>query len=256
MIPATIGLSALALAFVASAAELRQPIEAKRVIDLTHEMHEDMTYWPGGVPFAKERLLDYGDHGYRLHRFVVGENTGTHVDAPVHFVEGGAGIAEIPLEDLMVPVVVVDVQDQVAQDPDYLITAADLEAFEAEHGEIPAGALVIANTGWHEKFGDLEQYAGMDDAEVLHFPGYHPDAAELLIERDVAGVGIDTLSLDHGPSKDFAFHHAMLGAGKYQIENLANLDAMPPTGATVVIGVLPVREGTQAQARVLAFLPE
>lgn len=93
----------------------------------------------------------------------------------------------------------------------------------------------------------------MDADGVIHFPGYGKDAGELLVARDV--VGIDTLSIDHGPSKDFATHVVVLRANKYQIENMANLDALPPTGATVVIGVLPVKEGSQAQARIYAFLP-
>ncbi len=251
--------AAAAFAFVpassASAEELRQPVTAGEAVDLTHEMHEGMSYWPGGIPFKMTRVVDYGDHGYRLHKFEVGENTGTHVDAPVHFVEGHPGVAAIPLKNLIVPAVVIDVQDKAAQDADYLATPGDIEAWEAEHGEIPEGSLVIVNTGWHKKFGDMARYANMDANNVLHFPGYHPDAALLLIDRGVVGVGIDTLSLDHGLSTDFPFHRAMLEADKYQIENLANLDALPPTGASVIVGVLPVREGTQAQARVIALLP-
>ena len=130
-----------------------------------------------------------------------------------------------------------------------------VEAWEARHGRIPAGALVILNTGWHKRFAVPARYSNMDAGGVMHFPGYGADAARLLVARGAAGIGIDTLSIDHGPSKDFAAHLVMLGANRYQIENLAGLDALPATGAVVVVGVLPVKDGSQAQARVLALLP-
>lgn len=246
--------ASIALAIPALADDLRAPLRASRIVDLTHVMHEGMPYWPGGVPFKMIRLVDY-DQGYRLHRFEMGENTGTHVDAPSHFAKGKRAIDEIPLADLVVAAVVIDAKAKVAASPDYQLTAADVADWEARHGRIPAGSLVIFNTGWSAKFGSQTAYANQDAGQVMHFPGFGKDAAETLIARDVAGIGIDTLSLDHGPSKDFATHHIMLGANKYQIENLTNLDALPPTGATVVIGVLPVKDGSQAQARVFALLP-
>lgn len=242
------------LAGPAAAEELSQPLSAKRVVDLTHEMHEDMAFWPGGVPFKMERLVDY-DQGYRLHKFEVGENTGTHVDAPAHFIEGGGTIDDLALSRLIVPTVVIDIQDKTADNPDYQLSPADIEAWEAEHGRIPAGSLVIANTGWHKRFDTPEEYVNMDDEDVMHFPGFHPDSAPVLVDRQVVGVGIDTLSLDYGASTSFGFHAIMLDAGTYQIENLANLDALPPKGATAIVGVLPVRDGTQAQARIVALLP-
>jgi kynurenine formamidase len=115
--------------------------------------------------------------------------------------------------------------------------------------------LVILNTGWYKRFGDGQRYLNMDANKVMHFPGYSKESAELLVQRDVVGIGIDTLSLDHGPSKDFSTHLVMLGANKYMLENLANLDALPSTVATVIVGVLPVQDGSQAQARIFALLP-
>ena len=138
---------------------------------------------------------------------------------------------------------------------DYRLSAADVATWEAANGRIAAGTLVILNTGWHARFARPKDYVNADAGGVMHFPGFGADAARLLVERGVVGIGIDTLSLDHGPSQDFATHKIMLAAGKYQIENMANLDALPARGATVIVGVLPVREGTQAQARVLALLP-
>lgn len=238
----------------ARAEKLSQPISAGQAIDLTHKMHEGMAFWPGGVPFKMHRLVDY-DQGYQLHKFEMGENTGTHVDAPSHFIRGNRPIDEIPLADLIVPAVVIDVQDKVAENPEYELSPEDIKLWEAKNGKIPAHSLVILNTGWHKRFGAAEKYINMDGSNVLHFPGYHPESASVLIDRNVAGVGIDTLSLDHGPSKTFAFHVEILKANNYQIETLANLDALPVKGATVVVGVLPVKSGSQAQARIIALLP-
>ena len=114
---------------------------------------------------------------------------------------------------------------------------------------------MVLNSGWHAKFHNPEEYINMDTANVMHFPGYSPQAAALLVDRDVAAIGIDTLSLDHGSSKTFATHLIMLKANKYQIENMANLDVLPAVGAIAVIGVLLVRGGSQAQVRIFALLP-
>lgn len=239
---------------VTAAEMLKQKLQATSVLDLTHPMYDKMAFWPGGVPFKKTQLVGY-DQGYLLHKFEMGENTGTHVDAPAHFIKGNKPIDQLALSELIVPAVVIDVQDKVAGDPDYQLSAADVKNWETQHGTIAAGSFVVLNTGWHKRFANPEKYINMGEGNVMHFPGYGPDSAALLVERDVAGIGIDTLSLDHGPSKDFATHVVMLKANKYQVENLANLDALPATGATILVGVLPVKGGSQAQARVLAFLP-
>lgn len=142
---------AAAMPSPAGADSLQQKIMAAKVVDLTHPMYDEMPFWPGGVPFKKTRLVDY-DQGYQLHKFEMGENTGTHVDAPSHFIEGNRSIDEIPLGDLIVPAVVIDVQDKVADNPDYQLSADDVRAWEADHGTIPAGSLVILNNGWHKRF--------------------------------------------------------------------------------------------------------
>jgi kynurenine formamidase len=222
------------------------------VVDLTHPMFEGMPYWPTGVPFTKTRVSDYP--GSRVHSFEMGENTGTHIDAPAHFVPGKRNIDELTLDELVLPAVVIELQDEVENNHDYLMTPEDIYAWEKKHGKIPADSMVIFNSGWFKRFSVREDYWNMDEDGVMHYPGFHPDCAAIFLERDVAGVGIDTLSLDNGPSPDFAFHHLILGEDKYMIENLANRDALPPTGATLVVGVLPIKEGSQAQARIFALL--
>jgi kynurenine formamidase len=225
------------------------------VVDLSHVMHPAMATWPGGVPFEMERLVDY-DQGYRTHRFAMGENTGTHLDAPSHFVDGKRSVDKIGVSQLVVPAVVIDIKDKVAADPDYQLSANDVIDWEGAYGSLPVGALVIIHTGWHKRFDDPPRYLNQDAEGVMHFPGCSLEAAALLLERDVVGIGIDTLSVDHGASKDFATHKLVLGANKYMLENLANLEALPISGATVIVGVLPIGDGTQAQARVMALVPQ
>ena len=245
----------VAVANAVANADSIQPFRASTAIDLTHQMHDDMVFWPGGVPFKAERLVDYHTGGYQLHQFSMGENTGTHVDAPSHFVQGKNPIDALTPAQLIVPMVVLDASAKVADDADYELSADDIRAWETTHGTVPANSFFVLNTGWHRRFDSPQKYINMDDAKVMHFPGYSAAAAKLLVARKVAGIGIDTLSIDHGPSTTFAAHLVMLGADKYQVENLAALDSLPATGATAVIGVLPVRGGSQAQARIFALLP-
>ena len=237
---------------IAFADELQQPLSARRMVDLTHVLHRDMPFWPGTAPFVIERLADY-DKGYRMHRFSLWENIGTHIDAPAHFIEGGASVNELGLNDLVAPVAVINVQDRVALDPDYQLSVQDVLTWEERNGQVRPGSLVVMNTGWYKKFSDPEAYVNQDEQGVLHFPGFSVAAAELLVERDVAGIGIDTLSLDPGNDLSFPVHRIILGAGKFQVENLNNLDALPAAGAVAVIGVLPVKDASQAQARIFAF---
>ena len=241
------------LGAVTSADNLQQPFSAKRVVDLTHALHEDMPFWPGTGSFEIERLADY-DVGYRMHRFSMWENNGTHIDAPAHFIEGGRSVDELGVNNLVVPAVVINVQEKVALEPDYQLSVEDVLSWEERNGRIMPGSLAVMNTGWHKKFHDPQAYVNQDEAGVLHFPGFSIAAAELLVERDVAGIGIDTLSLDPGNDLSFPVHKIILGAGKFQVENLNNLDALPATGAVAVIGVLPVKDASQAQARIFAFM--
>ena len=233
--------------------DLSLPFSARQVVDLTHVLRPDMPFWPGTAPFEIERLADY-DQGYRMHRFTLWENIGTHIDAPAHFVEGQRSVNELGVNDLIVPVAIIDAREQAARDPDYQLSVEDVLSWEERNGRIQPGSLVVMNTGWHKKFHDPEAYINQDEAGVLHFPGFSVAAAQVLVERDVAGIGIDTLSLDPGNDLGFPVHTIMLGAGKFQVENMNNLDALPAAGAIAVIGVLPVEDASQAQARIFAFM--
>ena len=232
--------------------KLNKKFTAKKIIDLTHSMHDEMAYWPGGVPFKKDRLVDY-DQGYQLHKFTLGENTGTHVDAPSHFIKGKNSIDKIPLNQLVLPIIVINVEKQSKKNSDYQLTISDIKKWEKKNGKIPAGSLVILNTGWFKKFKNPKKYINMDNEKIMHFPGFSPKSANFLLKRKITAVGIDTLSIDYGKSKDFVSHSIFLKANKFQIENMANLDALPSKGAVAVIGVLPIKDGSQAQARIFAF---
>ncbi len=236
-------------------ASRRCPPPRHRLVDLSQPLQENMPVWPGGVPFKMSRLSDY-DQGYRLHKLEMGENVGTHVDAPSHFIQGKRSVGQIPVEELVLPAVMIDVHERAEKNPDYPVSAGDLGDWEAAHGELPPGSIVLVNTGWHSRFRDPPSYLNVDASGVLHFPGFAAGAAQLLLERDVAAAGIDTPSLDVGASKTFDVHKILLGQNRYGIENLTNLEKLPPTGMTVIVGLLPIAEGTEAQARVMAMVPE
>ena len=251
-----IGLLTLMLCSQPGAAEpLAKAFSASRVVDLTQPLYEGMPFWPGTEAIEIKRLADY-DQGYRMHKFSMWENIGTHVDSPSHFAAGRGKrtIDQLSPAQLVVPVIVIDVEAKARVDSDYLLSVDDIKEWEGRHGRIKDGSLVVMHSGWHRKFSDARAYINQDDEGVLHFPGFSVAAAKLLIDREVAGIGIDTMSLDPGNDLSFPVHNVMLAADKFQIENMNNLDLLPAIGATVIIGVLPVREGSQAQARILGLI--
>ncbi len=227
----------------------------RRVVDLTHVLQPGMPAWPGEAAFSMTDVSGE-ERAYRLHKIESGGGVGTHVDAPGQFVEGKRGIDQIPTYELVIPVAVLSVREKVKDNPDYVVGGNDIVDWEAIHGPIPVGAVFVVNTGWYERFNDPDKYLNVDAQGGMHFPGLSKAAAQLLVERDVVGVGIDTLSIDPGASAEFAAHKVMHAADKYQIENMNNLNELPETGATLIVGVLPVADASQAPARVLALVPE
>jgi kynurenine formamidase len=186
------------------------------------------------------------------------EHCGTHLDAPIHFAEGRDTVDRIPLGRLFGPAAVIDLRAACAADPDYRMSLGDLEASERRHGRIERGAILLVRTGWSERWSDRKRYLGSDapgDASNLHFPGVSEDAARALVERGVGAVGIDTASLDHGPSKEFPTHRVLLGANVPGLENLMNLGALPPRGAFLVALPIKIEGGSGGPCRVVAVLP-
>jgi kynurenine formamidase len=239
----------------------QQQYLAARAIDLTYAFDEQTIYWPTDPSFRWRKAKwgpSPGGYWYASATYAASEHSGTHLDSPIHFGEGRATTDAIPLSRLIGPAVVVDIVASCARDRDYRLTAADLGAWEAAHGAIPGGAIVLVRTGWGRFWPDKKTYLGSDvpgDVEHLHFPGIGRDAAERLVARKVVGVGIDTASLDHGPSRDFIAHRVLNGAGLYGLENLADLDRVPAVGATLIALPMKIKGGSGGPARVIAILP-
>jgi kynurenine formamidase len=177
------------------------------------------------------------------------------MDAPIHFVPGRWSVDQIPAERLVRPLVVLDVTGKVRQNPDYLVSVEDIAAWEQAHGHMPDGAVVIARTGWAERWSSVARYRNADAKGVMHFPGYSLDAAKFLVEgRDAVGLGIDTLSIDAGSSKEFPVHHYTAAHSVYHLENVANLDLVPPEGALVLAAPAKLEGGSGGPVRILALL--
>lgn len=224
------------------------------IVDLTHDLAEGIPIWPDGViPFKHEMIEDYGYKNYRCFKFSQSEGVGTHIDAPAHFSENGRSISDLKCEELIAPICVIDVRAQVNRNVDYNIEAADIVNWEKRYGHMPEKCMVLGFTGWSQYWNNTLQYLNKDETGIMHFPGFSKGAAELLIERKIVGIGIDTLSIDAGTSNDFIVHKLMLRGDKYQIENLVNLEQLPMNGAWIVALPIKIKGGTEAPARVIAL---
>ncbi|MGE0705585.1 MAG: cyclase family protein, partial [Vicinamibacterales bacterium] len=220
------------------------------LVDLSHSYGPDTIFWPTADPFRLDVVADGitpQGYYYASNNVFTSEHGGTHVDAPIHFAEGRQTVDRIPLDRLIAPAVVVDVTTQAAADPDYQVTLEDLSAWETAHMPIPADAILLIRTGFAARWPDSAKYLGTaerGDAGVrqLHFPGLHPDAARWIVsERPVRAVGIDTASIDYGQSTLFESHRTLFEHDIPAFENLAALDRVPVTGATIV--ALPMKIG-------------
>ena len=236
-------------------------LDEARLVDLTWPFDERTIYWPTSRPFELERVAwgrDEAGRWYAAGDLCAAEHGGTHVDAPVHFAEGRHSTADIPLAQLVGPARVIDVAAACARERDYLVSPSDVEAHERVHGPIPRGAAVLVRTGWGRFWPDAERYLGSAARGAgveLHFPGLSAEAARILVERGVDLVGIDTASLDHGPSTDFGAHRVLAEANVPGLENVAHLELLPETGATLLALPMKIAGGTGGPVRIAALLP-
>ncbi len=236
-------------------------IDEAKMVDLTHSLDAGNVFWPTEKPFARNTSAagkTPGGYWYASGNFAASEHLGTHIDSPIHFGEGQATTDAIPLAKLTGPGVVIDISRACSANADYRLSAADVAAWEKAHGPIPRGAIVLVRTGWSARWPDRLKYMGSDkpgDTANLHFPGVSAEAAQVLVLRGVDGVGIDTASLDHGPSKDFRAHQVLNGAGVYGLENVANLEKVPVTGSTILALPIKIRGGSGGPVRIIAILP-
>ena len=226
-----------------------------RAVDLTQPIRHDTVRWPGEPAPSARLLATLADDGAYAREITIGEHTGTHLDAPCHFVEWAESVDQIGVERLFRPLAVIDIGDEIGGNADAELTLEQVEAFELRHGRIPQGAAVFLRTGWEAFYEDPVRYA--NEGGDLRFPGYGPEAARFLVEaRDVAGLGIDTLGIDPGRSGDHPIHREItLPKGRWHVENLCNLRGLPPLGAWVVVAPLRLTGGSGCPCRVIALVP-
>ncbi|HEX8765567.1 MAG TPA: cyclase family protein [Candidatus Acidoferrum sp.] len=226
-----------------------------RVLDLSYAINDKLVPWPGDEKWFEAKVhASVEKNGYFTRSFWMLEHYGTHLDAPAHFPPGKATVEQIPVQQLFGPAVVLDVRAEGAKDADYQLPAARVAGWEKRHGQIRAGAIVLLRTGWASRWPDAHKYRNQDAQGRMHFPGFSVEAARLLIERKVSGLGCDTMSIDCGASADFAVHQLALGSGLYHLENLANLSALPETGAFLVVAPTKLEGGSGGPVRVFALL--
>lgn len=242
-------------------ADLLQSIQRgqTQVVDLTHPLDELAPYWPEGLaasPFHSRVVATYEREGYFARTLELPEHFGTHLDAPAHFDPKGESVERIPVERFLGGAVVVDVSAAARSNADYRVTAADLENWVKRHGPMPRGGVVLIRTGWSSRWPSQKRYMNQDAQGVLHFPGLSLEAARYLLEHvHPVAIGIDTASIDYGPSKNFEVHHLTMSAGLYHLENLANLDHLPASGACLIALPMKLRGGSGSPTRVLALVP-
>ena len=229
------------------------PASFTRAVDLTHALMEDFPTFFGKPQLEMERTAEFSKDGFNMFTWHLAEHTGTHLDAPLHFSADGASADELTMEQLVVPLVVVDVKEQAAADADYQVSVEDLKAFEAANGALPEGGCVAMDSGWGAYVAE-EKFRNADADGAMHFPGFSKEACLYMMEKGVVGIAVDTLSLDHGASKSFDTHYTWLPSGRWGIECLANLDEVPATGATIVVGAPKIRGATGGPSRVLALV--
>ena len=229
------------------------------IVDLTWSLDENNAYWPGEgyKPFQLNTIATLEKDGVLSKAFSMPEHMGTHIDAPNHFEPNQPDVAHIDPDLLIGPGVVVDIEQRAEQDADTMLTVDDLRDWEAEHGDIPKGAIVLLHTGWGRHWKNYARYKNQDATGGLHFPGFSGEAATWLIqERSIRGIGIDTLSIDRGQSKDFEVHHIINGNGRYGLENVAFSEKLPARGFHLIVAPIKIEKGSGGPARIFAVVPQ
>ena len=241
-------------------------IKESNLIDLTYTFDSTTLYWPNNV-CGFEHKEDFngtapGGYYYSSYSICTPEHGGTHIDAPIHFAEGGLTVDSIPLSSLSGRGIIVDVSEKALKNRDYLVTVADLQEWEKANGEIKTGTIILFRTGYGQFYPDREKYFGSalkGEAAIplLHFPGISPEAATWLVKTKKAkAVGLDTPSMDYGQSKDFMTHRILLGANIPGFENVANLDKLPLKGFEIIALPMKIGGGSGAPLRIAASVME
>ncbi|MBD1922654.1 cyclase family protein [Microcoleus sp. FACHB-831] len=234
----------------------QKTITYSRVVHLSHVIDPNIPQWPGDPPVEFETVAELDKDGYYMRRFSLGEHSATHMNAPNSFYASGVGIDQYSAESLVVPAIVMDVREQCAKNADYALAISDIFAWEHQHGQIPSGCIVLLYTGWQEKWQNENAFLNPDADGNLHFPGFGESATQFLLrDRHIAGVGIDTHGVDSGIDCTFATNRLVLQQNGIVLENLTNLDRLPPIGTTLIIGILRLRGGSGSPAAAIALVP-
>jgi len=239
--------------------EIYATLHTRRLVDLTHAFAPGIPHWKG---FKDEKIRDlytYENGGFWAQEFTHPGQWGTHVDPPAHFHKGMRTVDQIRLDEMILPLVVIDVHRQVARNPDYVVSLADVKAWEGRHGRIPANAFVALRTDWSKRWPDDAAMQNRDSHGVSHYPGWSKPVLQYLYEtRRITASGHETTDTDPGLATtrdDYSLESYVLGTDHYQIELLANLDQVPETGALVSVTWPDIKDGTGFPARVFAILP-
>jgi kynurenine formamidase len=257
----TAGLAVLVLTAAACGSKSGAPsgksISYSRVVDLTHVISPSIPLWPGDPHVVLKVVATMKKDGYYLRSFTIGEHSATHMNAPNSFIAGDTeAITSYAAEQRVVPAVVIDVRDKAAKNADYKLTKDDVLAWEKKNGKIASGSFVILFTGWEDKWSDPSAFINQDAKKRLHFPGFAGATTKwLLAARQISGVGIDTHGVDPGLDTSYATNTQIAKAHKIAIECMANLDQLPSTGATLVLGPLQLQDGSGSPLSIMAFVP-
>ena len=231
----------------------RQPRTFDRIFDLTHVLTMSIPVYPTLTRPQMNQTSSLEENGVYNNDLILGEHTGTHIDAPMHFAEGGLTTDQLPAARFFAPLAVVSIAARASDDPDTAVTVDDILSWEQEHGRLPEGAFVAMLSGWGDRIGDADAFTNADEAGVTHYPGFSGDAAAFLCdERDIVGVGVDTFSLDTGNAEGYPAHRTFLPAGKYGVELMANLATVPAVGTTIIVGAPKHERGSGGPARIFA----
>jgi len=232
-------------------------LRVSNVVDLTHTLNSAFPVIPiPGLtfPFKQTPIATIEQFGVFANKWEMIDHNGTHIDATNHFNPLGYDLKDTPLRSLIAPVAVIEVKERAAREYDTAVTIDDILAWEKKHGRLPRHSAVFMDSGWDSKVGDIHSFLNIDSSNTLHFPGFPEETIQfLLTERDISGVGVDTISFDLGPDKTYKAHKALFKGGKWGIENIKNLGRIPRSGATVFIGATKVEGASGGPARLLGL---
>ncbi len=230
----------------------------KNIIDLTHKIGMDIPTWPSDThseKYSAKNTTNYKTDGFYSRLLSIPEHFGTHIDAPAHGCEGKLTIDQIHLDNLIIPAVILNVQKKVANNHDYALTVDDILEWEEKFGSIQNNPVILMHTGWNKYWNQPKLYLNQDEKGVMHFPGFSEEAVKFLVdERNINGIGVDTLSIDCGNSTDFPAHKVLFEANKYALENLTNLEQLPAIGAILIIAPLKLENGSGSPVRVFGIV--